>query len=264
MVEAAGRTLGVELPRLYVDLLRVQNGGYTSETCNAFPTQQQTSWGEGHVPFESVRGIGPADAQQFARGILDNDYYVEEWALPDGLVLLTGDGHWWIALDYRRTGPEAEPSVCWFDTDEGDSVELAPSFDDFVRGLRPLADFEVEDELDLDRPPDSGYLGGALSGEIDFMEQDLEFLQAGSRSLDNTKQWCAQRAAGALELLPAEQTAGLAAALESIEQAADEEAYANALPEVVRELRALIPAWIEAGGPGSALDRAYLDDRGEL
>ena len=56
--------------------------------------------------------------------------------MPDGLVLLTGDGHWWIALDYRESGPQGPPSVAWYDNEVGEDIQLAPNFETFVTGLR--------------------------------------------------------------------------------------------------------------------------------
>ena len=48
----------------------------------------------------------------------------------------------WIALDYRRCGPAGEPSVWWLDTERDESLELAPSFETFVRGLVPVERFD--------------------------------------------------------------------------------------------------------------------------
>jgi hypothetical protein len=260
MLEAAERTLAVKLPRSYVDLLRVQNGGCTSSEFTAFPTPQATSWAEDHVPFDDVAGIAPANSTD--RSLLDNAYYLEEWGIPEGLILLSGDGHWWIALDYRRSGPQGEPNVLWFDTELGESLELARNFDDFVRRLRPAALFEDE-QPDLDHPPGTGYGTAALCGAIKGLQSDIEQLQAGRRSLANTKAWCAQRAAGALELLPPSTTADLSAALLSVETVKDKDAVAGAITAVIRELDALIPDWIEAKGPGYGADYAYLYERGE-
>jgi hypothetical protein len=74
-----------------------------------------------HVPFESMMGIGTADMS-----ILDSPELDLEWDMPSEPVLLTGDGHCWIALDYRRSGPAGEPSVVWFDNEVGEDLELAP------------------------------------------------------------------------------------------------------------------------------------------
>ncbi|MDX3761863.1 SMI1/KNR4 family protein [Streptomyces mirabilis] len=54
----AERVLGVTLPAVLLDLLRVRNGGSVAPGLNAFPTHRPTSWGEGHVPFEDLMGVG--------------------------------------------------------------------------------------------------------------------------------------------------------------------------------------------------------------
>ena len=130
MVARAEATLGVRLPDAYVALLRIQNGGYTADAFQAYPAPEPTSWADDHVPFDSMFGIGKQD-----EGILQNAYFLREWKMPDGLVLLTGDGHWWIALDYRRSGPAAPPSVVWYDNEVGEDVRLTDDFETFVLGL---------------------------------------------------------------------------------------------------------------------------------
>jgi hypothetical protein len=45
-------------------------------------------------------------------------------------VLISGDGHWWIALDYRRQ--KEKPPVVYIESDGGRTVELASNFDSFL------------------------------------------------------------------------------------------------------------------------------------
>lgn len=140
MVVDAERLLGVRLPSALLELLRMQNGGVVADGWNAFLTAQPTSWSGSHVPFDTLQGIGTAEG---TLSLLDTPYLVEEWGLPSPLVLLTGDGHWWIALDYRECGPDGEPSVTWFDTELDQDLLLAPDFRTFVEGLTR----EPDDEL---------------------------------------------------------------------------------------------------------------------
>lgn len=132
MVVDAEGVLGVRLPFTLLELLRVQNGGVVADGCNAFPSTRPTSWSDGRVPFVTLMGIGAAEG---TLSLLDTPYLVQEWDLPSPLVLLTGDGHWWIALDYRACGPEGEPSVTWFDTDLDQDLGMAPDFRTFVEAL---------------------------------------------------------------------------------------------------------------------------------
>lgn len=69
-------------------------------------------------------------------GILSSDYYIEEWGLPKDIVLLCGEGRWWIALDYRNT--KDNPPMIYMDLEWGSDTlifELASDFETLVNGL---------------------------------------------------------------------------------------------------------------------------------
>ena len=136
LVAHAQEALGVQLPATYLAFLRIQNGGYTANTFQAHRAPEPTSWAPDHVPFDSMFGIGENN-----EGILQTPDLLREWEMPDGLILLTGDGHRWIALDYRATGPAGPPSVVWYDNEVGEDIQLAPDFKIFVEGLRSEAEF---------------------------------------------------------------------------------------------------------------------------
>ncbi len=137
-VSEAERLLGVTLPEALLDLLRRQNGGQVSESRSAFPTTRPTSWSSDHVPFDSVMGIGHREQ---TLSLLDSPYLIEEWGLPADVVVLSGDGHCWIGLDYRTCGRQGQPSVAWFDADDESELALAPDFGSFLRGLTSTAEF---------------------------------------------------------------------------------------------------------------------------
>ncbi|SFH01399.1 hypothetical protein SAMN02787118_13840 [Streptomyces mirabilis] len=84
------------------------------------------------MPFGDLMGIGRRDGMT---SLLDTPYLVEEWGLPAPLVLLSGDGHCRIGLDYRTCGRDGEPSVTWFETDLDTELALADDFRSFVEGL---------------------------------------------------------------------------------------------------------------------------------
>jgi hypothetical protein len=140
MVEELEAALGIRLPAHYVELLRVQNGGYTRGF--VFPTTQATSWAEDHVPLDALAGIGPRDPLPCGlHNLWNSKYMTEEWDLPPRQLLLHGDGHWWISLDYRS---DAEPQVRWLDTELGEAVLLAPTFNAFLAGLQPESEVDPE------------------------------------------------------------------------------------------------------------------------
>jgi hypothetical protein len=132
MIQDAERLLDVSLPASLLTLLRVRNGGGVADRWNVFPTRMPTSWSEDHVPFGDLMGIG---RRERITSLLDTPYLVEEWDLPAPIVLLSGDGHYWVALDYRNCGRQGEPSVTWFDADAESDLVLAPDFESFVEGL---------------------------------------------------------------------------------------------------------------------------------
>lgn len=137
-VRDAEKVLGVRLPEALLELLRVQNGGVVVDERSAFPSGP-TSWASDHAPFDSLMGIGAAER---TTSLLDTPYLVGEWGLPSPVVLLTGDGHWWIALDYRTCGPDGEPSVVWLDADDESELALAPDLRTFLAGLVPAESFD--------------------------------------------------------------------------------------------------------------------------
>ncbi|WP_030248189.1 SMI1/KNR4 family protein [Streptomyces sp. NRRL S-350] len=138
-VREAERLLDVTLPASLLDLLRIQNGGQVTGTRNAFRTDKPTSWSADHVPFDHVMGVGHRERTV---SLLDSPYLVEEWSLPAPVVLLSGDGPCWVALDYRACGRHGEPSVAWFDADFSVELALAPDFGSFVEGLSSASDFD--------------------------------------------------------------------------------------------------------------------------
>lgn len=130
MVLVAEKMLQVKLPPLFIELLKIQNGGYTKGF--AFPMNTTTTWAENHVPLSELFGIVTGKATESPHNILETQYVIEEWGLPEKQVLINGDGHWWITLDYRQSDI---PSVRWIDTECDEDIHIANSFEDFINGL---------------------------------------------------------------------------------------------------------------------------------
>ncbi|MFJ2170636.1 SMI1/KNR4 family protein [Streptomyces griseofuscus] len=150
LVQDAEDSLGVKLPSALLEILRVQNGGPVSSRWDAFPTSMPNSWSESHVPFEGLMGIGRREDRQ---SLFDTSYLVGEWGLPSAIVLLCGDGHCWIALDYRDCGPDGEPSVTWFDTELNSELVVATDFRTFIERLAPASTFDS----DIDPSPEDAH-----------------------------------------------------------------------------------------------------------
>lgn len=141
MLATAEAHLGVKLPGEFVRLLRVRNGGYTQGF--GFPMAQPTTWAKDHVPLHELFGVVTDPSIVTTQNVLETEYMTKEWDLPPRQVLLSGDGHWWITLDYRR-GPI--PSVAWIDVECGQDIQVAPTFAAFLNGLVPNSEFHGDDE----------------------------------------------------------------------------------------------------------------------
>lgn len=135
-IAKAEKKLGITLPDTYKKLILEQNGGYTIH--NAFPTTHSNSWGEDHIQFNHLLGIAEDE------GIMDSAYLIEEWELPEGLVLINGDGHTWVAMDYRKT--KENPAIHYFDVEMEEDFKLADSFDEFIEGLYTV-EYSVDEEV---------------------------------------------------------------------------------------------------------------------
>ncbi|WP_367294293.1 SMI1/KNR4 family protein [Bacillus pumilus] len=134
-IAKAEKKLGVTLPDTYKKLILGQNGGYIVH--NAFPTTHSNSWAEDHIQFNHLLGIAEDE------GIMDSAYLIKEWELPEGLVLINGDGHTWVAMDYRKT--KEDPAIHYFDVEMEEDFKLADSFDEFIQGLY-TAEYTVDEE----------------------------------------------------------------------------------------------------------------------
>lgn len=129
-VARAERILGVRLPAELIALLRIQNGGYTKGFIH--PMKQPTTWAEDHVPLRDLSGIIIDPDHSSPMNLVRTAEMTREWGLPPKQVLLSGDGHSWITLDYRN-GPS--PSVAWIDVERAEDIQVAPSFGQFLASL---------------------------------------------------------------------------------------------------------------------------------
>jgi hypothetical protein len=130
LIAAAERKLGYELPRSYVELLRIRNGGEPVRHC--YPVEFANSWAEGHIDVGAILGVGGSrgiDAEPFG-----SPYMVKQWGYPPiGIVICDtpSGGHDTVMLDYSRGG---EPSVVYLDEDRVPR-QVAATFADFLMNL---------------------------------------------------------------------------------------------------------------------------------
>lgn len=88
-------------------------------------------FGEG---FYVIGGFFGLDPDKYP-SIFESADLVDEWGLSKKLVLIDGDGHTWLALDYRDS--DLEPKVIVIESDESNYLVVANNFNDFVQSLLP-------------------------------------------------------------------------------------------------------------------------------
>ncbi|QOH80948.1 SMI1/KNR4 family protein [Plesiomonas shigelloides] len=135
--------LGYRIPRSYVELARIQNGGYPNNTYyrTNIPTPCAAA---AHVAITGIYAIGKS-AYCSLGGSMNTRFWVEEWGYPPiGIYFADcpSAGHDMIALDYRKCGNDGEPCVVHVDQECGYKItKLADTFEEFIRKLEPEAYF---------------------------------------------------------------------------------------------------------------------------
>lgn len=161
------KALGVKLPAAYVEVLKVQNGGPLRLT--QFKMKRKppkgTTWSRSQTyRVGELPGIHPTHHDSLtARG-----QNAAEWGVDAGLIPLDGDGHYWVCLDYRKSGPRGEPAITHWEEpepridakdDKALTYRVADSFAQLVLGLKRSAEDYEPATIALDG---AGVRGGAL------------------------------------------------------------------------------------------------------
>lgn len=140
MIAFAEGKLKVTLPASYIQLMQQQNGG---ELVN-----KRLEIGDEVVCVEYINGIGTKSGE----GILLTSTLKREWGLSNKFVYLYGDGHTWLALDYRRYKGD-NPPVTYIDVECNEKTVIAPDFEAFLALLTfdeslQSSDYEFGRELE--------------------------------------------------------------------------------------------------------------------
>nr|WP_315485423.1 SMI1/KNR4 family protein [uncultured Undibacterium sp.] len=122
---------GVRLPPEYI-----QYAGTKSSSVVKLPLCDNEStqfyFGEGFYTLGKLADIEP---DPYGSSIFDSASLAEEWGLPKKLMLIEGDGHTWLALDYRES--TTDPKVIVIESDEGKHLLVANNFKEFVQSILP-------------------------------------------------------------------------------------------------------------------------------
>jgi hypothetical protein len=141
MIARAEADLGVPLPRSYVTLISLRNGGTPQRRC--FPTDFPTSWAEDHFEISGIRGIGGEWGIDSSAG-MGSVQMIREWEYPNiGVVICDtpSAGQDTVMLDYSDCGPEGEPAVAYVDEDRIPR-RVADNFEAFLSQLVSCDEFE--------------------------------------------------------------------------------------------------------------------------
>lgn len=126
VIYAAEKQLGVTLPKEFLEVLRVQNGG-------AIRFSLPDSFGD------LIAGIGDRFPSITDFTLAESQQYVD---FPlDGLVPFDGDGHWYHCLDFRNDAKN--PGVAYVDIECNSQNWIANSF----AGFLSLMNLRLETEM---------------------------------------------------------------------------------------------------------------------
>src|SRR5262245_43758763 len=124
------RQFGVTLPSEYVQILRVQNGGYVRLH---LPEEEHPQ-----IPHSMTWGIGPhfPNIGMHCSGLDPEQAEAGDWVANNSerLIPFDGDGHWYLCLDFRHGDP---PCVSYIDNELERDERIATSFEKFLGMLRP-------------------------------------------------------------------------------------------------------------------------------
>lgn len=133
LIAAAQSAVGFVFPRVYVEALRLRNGGIPKRRC--FRTSFKTSWAPDHFEISAILGFGGElgiDSVDSGSRVL-----IEEWGYPDiGVVIcaMPSGGHDAVMLDYSECGPTGVPGVAYVDEDRAPQC-ISRSFEEFIERL---------------------------------------------------------------------------------------------------------------------------------
>lgn len=127
------KNIGYKLPKEFIQLLKIQNGGYIRMKLEDLPHNQ-------------IFGIGP-----YLPNLSKVDWSEESVSFElEGLIPFDGDGHWYLCLDYRSN--EKDPEIWYIDLECDSQSKIANNFKDYLTKLSPnyIEDYLILSPLTLE------------------------------------------------------------------------------------------------------------------
>lgn len=156
LISKAEKELNLQLPKQLTELLKIKNGGTTNNII--LHSENKTVWVDGWYEIDELYGINDENSNDL--GILSTSYLTAEWELPEKQVIITGNGNWWITLDYRIS--LQEPTVNWIEPEAERDIIIAKNFTEFINNLSIN---QKEEILDIDT-------NGMITIWEDFLNED--------------------------------------------------------------------------------------------
>jgi hypothetical protein len=123
--------LAVRLPASYIALLKQRNGGRLRMNAVKVPKRAEM------YRFERIAGLD----RHHEESLTSLSDLARSGEVPERLIPIDGDGHWWLCLDYRRCRPDGEPVVTHYEIESSrrgkdhDEFRVADSFAALLEGL---------------------------------------------------------------------------------------------------------------------------------
>ncbi|MGX1829892.1 SMI1/KNR4 family protein [Paenibacillus taichungensis] len=134
-VEAVEEQLVFKLPKFYVNMMKLHNGGVPHY--RYFPVSQAENAGKIHIEILNILGVGREKAHSLC-GQAGSRVIIEQGGYPEiGVILCQcpSDSEV-VMLDYRESGNAGEPEVVHVNKAEGYKITwLAPNVETFIQGL---------------------------------------------------------------------------------------------------------------------------------
>lgn len=142
VIEDVQRQFKVTLPKTYIELMSLQNGGSLSDEKNTYYVNIEGSEEQEIIGVSHLYGISMDD---MAMG--GTVYMIEEWEYPENIIIISDEAHYAVCLDYRNyTGDN--PPICYIDLELELDIEIAPDFETFIENLTSYVDEDTDEEED--------------------------------------------------------------------------------------------------------------------
>lgn len=143
VIKEVQQQFNVTLPKAYIELMSLQNGGSLSDAKNTYYVNVENSDEQEVIGVSHLYGISMDDT-----AIGGTFYMIEEWEYPENIIIISDEAHYAVCLDYRNYAGD-NPPIRYIDLELELDIEIAPDFETFIENLTNYVD-EDEDENEDD------------------------------------------------------------------------------------------------------------------